>query len=363
MHKIALVLAIAAVGEGLLALHLVNQLHEERAGAQALQARVTELERRAPQAAAGATFVAVPSRSATSPFSAVTQPAPAQAQLPRAVATPVPNEQDLREQMRAAMERQRNLLKDPEYREAMQTQQKMLLRQQNPDVARDLNLSSELVDRLFGMLAEQSMRSMESVNMWEQQGNASPAELQRKALEQQSANETQLKTILGEAKYGEWMDYQATAPARYEASRLRALLANAGVPLDQNLAKPLQKVLLEHQKVEQQRIQQLFMKQGDANGARLALVTGDIRSSTVGPVPNTEEHMEEQQRRQRERLARVLTPEQLKVIEDEQNAQLQMQRVQMQLIRAQQVAVGTDPAQNNSVYFAPNATVEPAVDD
>jgi hypothetical protein len=48
MHKIALVLAIAAVGEGLLALHLVRQLHEEREGAQALQARVAELERHAP---------------------------------------------------------------------------------------------------------------------------------------------------------------------------------------------------------------------------------------------------------------------------------------------------------------------------
>jgi hypothetical protein len=368
MHKIALVLAIAAVGEGLLALHLVKQLHEEREGAQALQARVAELERRAPQGAAGASFVAVPSQVATSALSVGTRSVPEQAhapvQLPHAVATTVPNEQDLREQMNAAMERQRNLLKDPEYREALQTQQKMMLKQQNPDVARDLNLTPEQVERLFGTLAEQSMRSMETLSMWEQQGSqASAEELQRRQLEQQSANETELKNVLGEAKYREWMDYQTTAPARYEASRLRALLADAGVPLDQSLAKPLQKVLLEHQRVEQERIQQYFgMPQGSANSTKLALVTGEVRSA-VGPVLNSEEHMEEMQRRQRDKLARVLTPEQLKVIEDEQNAQLQLQRVQTKVMRAQQGAIGGEAAQSGSVYFAPNETVEPAVDD
>ena len=160
------------------------------------------------------------------------------------------------------------------------------------------------------------------------------------------------------------MDYQTTAPARYEAARLRGLLADAGVPLDQSLAKPLQKVLLEHQKVEQQRMQQYFAtQQGSANTAKLGFATGDLRSA-VGPAPNSEEHMEEMQRRQRDKLARVLTPEQLKVIEDEQNSQLQLQRVQTKLMRAQAEAVGGDAAQNDpAVYFAPNATVEPAVDD
>lgn len=364
MVKIAAVLAIVAIGEGLLALHLVEQLHEEREAAQALQARVTELERRAPQRTAGATVVAVPPLPAASPFSGVAQSAPAPAPPAQAVATPVASEQDLREHMTAAMERQRNLLKDPEYREAMHTQQKMLLKQQHPDVARDLNLSSEQVDRLFGTLADQSMRSMETASLWEQQGNqVSPEELQRKSLEQQSANDAELKTVLGEAKYREWVDYQTAAPVRYEASRLRGLLADAGVPLDQNLAKPLQKVLLEHQKAEQQRMQQFFTKQGYPDTARLALVTGDARSA-IGPVPNTEEYLEQQQRRERELLARVLTPEQLRIIEDQQNAQLQMQRVQTKLMRAQAEAVGGDAAQNGTQsYFAPNVTFEPPVED
>jgi hypothetical protein len=316
MHKIALVLAIAAVGEGLLALHLVRQLHEEREGAQALQARVIELERRAPKKVAPATFVAVPSQPVTSPFSPVTRSAPGQVQLPQPVVTTAPNGQDLREQMSAAMERQRNLLKDPEYRGAMQTQQKMLLKQQNPDVARDLNLTAEQVDRLFGTLAQQSLRSMDTMSAWDQQADSATArEMPRKLQEQQNANETELKNVLGDAKYGEWMEYQNTAPARYEATRLR---------------------------VEPQRKQQYFGQQGSANTAKLGFATGDVRSA-VGPAPNGQEHMEEMQRRQREKLASVLTPEQLKVIEDEQAAQMQFQRVQTKLMRAQAQALGGDP--------------------
>lgn len=144
MQKIALVLAIAAVGEGLIALHLVRQLQAERENAQTLQARVVELERRVPQRAAGATFVAIPAPT-SSPFAVVGQSAPAQP-------TPVmngqtiialPDQQQTREQMAASMERQRTLLKDPEYREALQTQQKMMLMRTSPEVARDLNLTAD----------------------------------------------------------------------------------------------------------------------------------------------------------------------------------------------------------------------------
>ena len=79
---------------------------------------------------------------------------------------------------------------------------------------------------------------------------------ERKAMEQQRANEAELKGVLGEAKYREWQEYQALAGVRWESQRLRTSLANAGVPLDESLAKPLMKVLQEQQKLEMQRLQQ-----------------------------------------------------------------------------------------------------------
>jgi hypothetical protein len=57
------------------------------------------------------------------------------------------------------------------------------------------------------------------------------------------------------------------------------------------------------------------------------------------------EMMIQHQKRQREALTSVLTPEQLKIVEDEHNAQEQMQRAQLRIMRAQQEAGLLDPAQ------------------
>jgi hypothetical protein len=375
MHKIALVLAIAAVGEGLIALHLVQELRTERANAQTLQARVTELERKSPQQSPGATFIAVPTQPTASPFTTVIGAGAPAERAPVASSTVTaanamlssralpPDQQQMREHMAASIERQRTLLRDPEYREAMRTQQKMMLMRGNPDVAQDLNLTADQVDRLFGTLADQTLRSMDNMNMWEEQSD--PAKLheqQRKAAEQMRVNEAELKGVLGDAKYREWQEYQQMAGVRWEASRVRTSLANAGVPLDESLAKPLLKVLQEQQKQEMQRLQQYAAKQSNAVTASVGFVTaGTGGSNIIQLMTNSQESLAKTQQQQREALARVLTAEQLEIIEEEQNAELQMQRVQLQIMRAQQAAGGLDPAQPASeVYFQANQAFVPA---
>ncbi len=380
MHKIALVLAIVAIGEGAVTLHLVRQVRAERENAQTLQARVTELERSAPQGpAAGATFVAVPTQPTASPFTTVGRtaslqrpPAPTTAGTLTAVntfvagvAAPAPDQERMREQMKASMERQRTLLRDPEYREAMLTQQKMMLMRSNAGVAQELNLTSEQVDRLFGTLAEQSLRSMETMNafQWgEQPDNAQMQEMHRKAMEQQSANEAELKRALGEAKYREWQEYQSLSGVRWEADRVRTSLENAGVPLDESLAKPLMKTLREQQ---QKMLQQMAATPASPMRAGLVVTGAAISSDATGNFVQVQQdsldYMAKTQQRQREALASVLTPEQLKILEEEHNAELQMQRAQLRLMRAQQEAGALDPAQNvgyveQGLTFAPAAS-------
>lgn len=389
MHKIALVLAIVAIGEGAVTLHLVRQVRAERETAQTLQARVTELERSAPQGpAAGATFVAVPTQPTASPFTTVGRTAPSQRPaappiggtitavntFTAGVAMPVPDQESMREQMKASMERQRTLLQDPEYREAMLTQQKMMLMRSHPNVLKDLNLSAEQADRLFGTLAEQSLRSMESMNAmaWrEQPDSAQMQEMHRKAMEQQSANEAELKSAVGEAKYREWQEYQNLAGVRWEADRVRASLANAGVPLDESAVKSLPRVLHEQQ---QQMLRQMATPASPVNG-QLAVassvgVVGSVGVSAdnnvVGSMQASLDAVQQHQRRQRDALAHVLTPEQLKVIEDEHNAELQMQRAQLRLMRAQQEAGMLDPAQNTVdgvTYFQSGVNLTPSASD
>ena len=382
MTKIALVPAIVAIGEGAVTLHLVNQVREERQKTQTLQTRVTELERKAPRAPAGATFVATPTQPPVSPFTVASKGSehpspPSQAivgtfsasDVPvarSAMTVAAPDQERMREQFKQSMERQAALLRDPEYREAMLAQQKMGVRQSNPNLMRDLGLTAEQADRLFSTLAEQQMRSMENTNpvIWNEQPDpAKMQELQRKMMDQQRANEAEVKRVLGEAKFREYQEYQSLAGVRWEADRVRTALANAGVPLEDNLAKPLLKTL---QAEQQKMMEQMSSAAATQNrviamgGLSAGVVSSD--SSSVNMVEMQEkslEFMTQHHKRQREALARVLTPEQLKVLEDEQNNELQMQRAQLRMIRAQQEAGLLDQSGNGvgtiqeSVSFTP----------
>ena len=180
MTKIALVLAIVAIGEEqsrcIWSARCTWNVRTRR------RCRLASPNRcQAPQAAAGATFIAVPTQPTVSPFTVEQKKGspPPQAIAGRIVAsgTPMvssvipaaaPDQERMREQMKASMERQQALLRDPEYREAMLAQQKMSERQANPNLARDLDLTAEQADRFFTALAERQLRSMEtnSPMMW-----------------------------------------------------------------------------------------------------------------------------------------------------------------------------------------------------
>jgi hypothetical protein len=381
MGKIAWVLAVVAIGEGAVTLHLVRQLHTEREEAQVLQARVAELEQQARQPQQGATFVAIPTQPPTvSPFTTVHKndaPQPPQAKAvvgsvaPAAVASgaavptafvgarvpiPEPDRDRLRQQMHANMERQRALLRDPEYREAMHAQQRMNVARSNPTVGRDLNLTAEQVDRLYDTLADHAMRSIENTQpfMWgEQQDPAQVQEFHRKVMEQQAAQQAELKSVLGEAKYREWQEYQGMSGVRFEADRLRSSLASAGVPLDENLTKPLQKAL-HNQQIKMMQQVAATASAASPGGRWTAATSGFVGHSNTDSLKMQEDALEmmaAHQKRRREALVDLLTPEQLKVIEDEHNSELQMQRAQLRMMRAQQEAGMLDPAQGNAVGF------------
>jgi hypothetical protein len=281
-----------------------------------------------------------------------------------------PDQESMREQMKQTMERQAALLRDPEYREAMLAQQKVGLRQSNPNLARDLELTPEQADRLYGTLAEQQLRQMENATPWtwgEQPDQANLQEFQRKMTEQQSANENELKRVLGDAKFREYQEYQSLSGVRWEADRVRTALANAGVPLDENLTKPLLKTLQEQQ---QKMLQQMATAASPAAnnvvqvaGATAGFISDGSTREMVAMQERSLEFQAQHQKRQREALARLLTPEQLKVIEEEQSSELQMQRAQIRMLRAQQEAGLLDPAQSNGVVQGEAVTFTPAFHD
>jgi hypothetical protein len=229
----------------------------------------------------------------------------------------------------------------------------MNLVRSNPNLARDLDLTAEQLDRLHDVLAEQSLRAMENSSpMWSVDGERPDAakmqEFHRKAMEQQRSNEAELRRALGDSKYREWQEYQSMAGVRWEADRVRTSLASAGVPLDENLAKPLLKTLHEQQVKMMQQQAAASAASPNANANALVMSSGFASGTSPDMLKMQEQSLEmmtHHHKRQRDALASVLTPEQLKIIEDEHNAEQQLQRAQLRILRAQQEAGVLDPAQ------------------
>lgn len=140
--------------------------------------------------------------------------------------------------------------------------------------------------------------------------------------------------MLGDAKYREFEQYQYMFGARSEASRIRDSLATAGVPLDSNLAMPLAKVIHEYQQ-KYARANTISLPADGEFVAQSEFISGPHGLNSVENEQQQLESMTKFQREQREALARVLSPQQLKVIEEEQESILQLQRAQLRVIQEQ----------------------------
>ncbi len=278
MTKAMLLFLVTSIALGLISLHLVRELRAERANAQELQARVSALE----QAKAA-------QPTPTTPFATWSvqklAPGPAPAGSPpkssdnqaltaalQAAAASIPPPNAAREEhtrfMQEHMERQRALMSDPEYRDALRVQQRMAFVRSHPDLAHELGLTAEQTDRLFSLMADHAMRNMDNSQVMSYDPAADPSiaeKAQRKAFEMQKAHEAQIAQLLGPQKFKAYQEYQSTLHIRYQATELSQLLASNGAPLDRELTKPLIKVLAqEHQRMAQVQIK--YMEAGSLEG-------------------------------------------------------------------------------------------------
>ncbi|HEY0682864.1 MAG TPA: hypothetical protein VGD45_11085 [Steroidobacter sp.] len=341
MSKVVLILAATSVGLGLVSLHLVKQLRDSDATVTALKTQVAELEKQtrvtavppvfsvmpAPPVAAVAVTQAVPSNDAAKPAAAR---ASAEAQPMQ-----MRSREDAMRMMREHRERERQLMQDPEYREAMRLQARNNLARQHPDVIEELGLNPKQAEEFFGMLADQQMRSQELMSPpWADAENLDPAVQQERykrihqtASEMQRNNEAELATRFGQDKLLAWKEYQSTWGMRYQLDHMRSTLAATGMPLDEELSKPLLKALAEAQKAEMDAYN-TAAKQGGP-GAKLA-------ASVAFESNNGEWQLEQTKKRNQRMLDAIssyLTYEQRTAIEKEQQAQLKMQEAQMRLMR------------------------------
>ena len=362
MSKTVLVLFAACVGLSLLSLHLVKQMRAGQATITELQAQVARLEserQRTPPVSGPAED---PPPAATWHVEQVAPaPAPANKEAPKAVAsrppTPVPAEgmfasspsrEDRMRMIREARERQRQLMQDPEYRDAVRVQHRSNVARQYPGLGQELGLTADETEQLFDLLVDQQLRNNERADvMWDTEG-VDPATLQQRQekMQQQWAeiqrkNEAELAAQLGPGQVQAWKEYQSTLAARHQAEQLRTTLAGRGVSLSEDASRAVVKAYADAQKIEMQEY---------ANMAKANVAVGKPAAVAmlghVGPTADMYERQVENAKKRNQRVLDALSPfltyEQREALQKEQEAELKMQEAQMRIMRAQSDAAGNN---------------------
>lgn len=363
MNKILLLLLVSTVGLGLMSLHLVRELRTERENSRALQTRfqafqdmTTRLQ--APRRVVPMEPAAVPPPSSAQ-FIAVARPpvATPTASASGAAAAQAPSREDSARWIRENIERQRALLQNPEYREAMKAQQKMMLARTYSDLDKELELDPEQFDQLLSLLTDQQLRQMENQPVGDELANRASAEdFQRRMQQQQQANDAELVAMLGGEKFRAWKDYQSTMGVRHQVTQLRSTLSASGTPLDQDQIKPLLKAMASEQQRQMKEYQKEAQKEGQRRGSMQSAIT--FAEPSVNQLQWQEQNLQrmaQHNKRMRDAVAPILTAEQLRHFEREQNEQLRMQEVQMRMMRAQAEAAarGDIPSPNAQGLWVP----------
>ena len=198
-----------------------------------------------------------------------------------------------------------------------------------------LRLQPQEADRLMDLLAEQQLNMMSNPPPFGGRGQPpDPAELQQyqqQAQQQQRERDAQIASLLGDSKLQEWQSYQKTLGARSQLRELRTELAEAGMPLREGQIEPLVNSIAAEQ---EWRTQESMKYRSQLNALGNA-----APANRVNMMEQNLERAAEYNRRLHDAAAPYLSSDQLRRFDEHMNRQLEMQRVNLRLMRAQAEAV------------------------
>jgi hypothetical protein len=364
MNRGIVILGGATLAFGSASAYLYNDLRETRAQAEALQVQVAELQK---TAVAKVTAPAPSARpSVINPFdpSSSAAPQPTGASIARpvpmatfgavsatgaTVATAAAPSASL--SITNSFEQRNRMLENPEYREAMKRQQRLMLPRMYPDLQAALQLSEHQADQLFDVLAEQQMSQMTGSPPPFKPGAApDPAAIrdwQAQQLQLRKDNDTAIANVLGENGLQQWQDYQNSMPARSEVRQMRSEFETAGISLRQDQADQLLSVIAAEQK------RSLAEARAAYANTPVAARTGQIRAAGGYNPEQMLETQKQQQQNVRNAVSSILTSQQMRQLERMHAQQLEMQEVSIKMNRAMRAEM---EARGNT-NVSPNASI------
>jgi hypothetical protein len=308
------VLAATTLIGGIVATYLWTQLRAERDLSAQLQARVAQLEVAHSTSAAQSALPLVRNsetqdsalRSAAAPASPPSTPT---ANALRSGAAPLINTQEL--------------LKDPDFRDGMAVSLRSSLAMLYPDLAKDLGLTPEQSGKLLDLLSKHRLASVSAVPSPTSSDPAAMREFSKAVEENSRKEETEVRSLLGDAKYEQWKEYQSTLAVRQQVSQLRSALQSSGQALDEYQEKSLITALAAEQKRETEEARRSTPPVGSAPRDVAAVLEDGLQRG------------EANNKKMLDVASSYLTASQLEVMGKVQNQQLSMMRAMARAQRAQ----------------------------
>lgn len=351
MSKAIFLLGFTTLAFGATSLYFRDQARGEHERVDTLQARVHELEK-AKIARAATTAPAIAQQvpvvdSAPAVFS--TAPPPAPMVTGPAMAMPVTSGM-----MGFRFDRSRKLMEDPEYREAMRAQQRIMLLERYPDLAAVLHLQPEQKERLLDLLADQQMRAMSNGPPFRADGTPldenQMREFQERIQAQQRDNQAELTALLGSGGMQQWSEYQNSLGARMQVRQLRSTLEAVGEPLREDQAQSL--ITAMTAEAQRRNAESASNAQSAAAMTRSADAT-DRAAAFEQMLQRTEQY----NKRVHDAVAPYLSSQQLASFDASQDRQLVMQRANLKMLRAQSAAEDRDGAPTANAVFSAGVTM------
>jgi hypothetical protein len=215
------------------------------------QERATTAELRAALAEWQKSTSAAPARDRAEVARVEVSAAPARpAEAAPFVATPPPGSES-QKAMRAWQERERRMMRDPEYRNARLDAARQELSQTRADAIRVVGMTAEQADRVIDLWVDRNLWFAEHADMANsgRLNGEAQAEMQRRS----EAEQAEIRSLLGEEKYAAWTHYLQTGSERGEVNHFNSQLAAASAQMSPAIADRLVEVMyVEHQRSQEE---------------------------------------------------------------------------------------------------------------
>lgn len=150
---------------------------------------------------------------------------------------------------------EQDLMKDPEYRKLRLAQIRSSVERDYPGLAEELGLSEQEAGKLYDLLAQSQLDMTVDSSILGGNGTPDQAAMQQMVQRQQMQRreqETAIRSLLGDGKYGQWQEYQQTRSARQRVVTINTQLAQAGMPLSDSQSRALTTALIGEQQRQRQ---------------------------------------------------------------------------------------------------------------